>query len=275
MSFRVKFWGVRGGVAVSSPDYVGYGGNTSCVEVTLDDHHLVFDAGTGIRLLGQKFLKEEVFEVALFLSHTQWDYINGFPFFVPAYDPRRKLRIFAGHLKWSGEGVRETLAKQMDSPMFPVPLETMRSDIKFEDFTAGDTVELTSDIRVSTVKLNHPNGGTGYRVDYKGKALCYAPGTEHVPGQPDERLAALMRDADLLIYDASYTDEEFADKKGWGHSTWMEGVRLAKANHVKRLALFHHDATHNDAFVRKIEVSAKKEWANVFAAREGMEIVLD
>ena len=273
MSFKVKFWGVRGGVAVSSPDYVGYGGNTSCVEVILDGRHLVFDAGTGIRALGQKFLKEGIFEIALFLSHTQWDYINGFPFFVPAYDPRRKLRIFAGHLKWEG-GVKETLAKQMEGPMFPVPLETMRADIKFEDFHAGDSVDLFPDVKVRSIALNHPNGGTGFRVDHMGKSLCYLPGTEHVPGEANPSLEAFIRDADLLLYDATYTEEEFPDKKGWGHSTWKEGVRLSKAAGVKRLALYHHEPNHDDAIVRDIEVKAKREWLNVFAAREGMEIVL-
>lgn len=273
MSFKVKFWGVRGGVAVSSPDYVGYGGNTSCVEVVLDGRHLVFDAGTGIRMLGQKFLKEGIFEIALFLSHTQWDYINGFPFFVPAYDPRRKMRIFAGHLKWEG-GVRETLAKQMEGPMFPVPLETMRADIKFEDFHAGDTVDLFPDVQVRSIALNHPSGGTGFRVDYMGKSLCYIPGTEHVPGEANPNLETFVHGADLLIYDATYTEEEFPDRKGWGHSTWKEGVRLAKAAEVKRMALYHHEPSHDDSIVRDIEVLAKHEWTNVFAAREGMEIVL-
>jgi phosphoribosyl 1,2-cyclic phosphodiesterase len=273
MSFKIKFWGVRGGVAVSSPDYVGYGGNTSCVEVMLDGRHLVFDAGTGIRLLGQKFLKEGIFEITLFLSHTQWDFINGFPFFVPAYDPRRKLRVFAGHLKWEG-GLKETLAKQMDSPMFPVPLETMRAELNFKDFRAGDTIEVYPDLNVRTVALNHPHGGTGYRIDFEGKSLCYLPGTEHQPGEANDALVAFMKDADLVIYDATYTEEEFPEKRGWGHSTWREGIRLCKAANAKRLALFHHEPSHDDAVIRKIEVKAKHEWLNVFAAREGMEVVL-
>jgi phosphoribosyl 1,2-cyclic phosphodiesterase len=162
----------------------------------------------------------------------------------------------------------------MDSPMFPVPLETMRSQIKFEDFHAGDPIELFPDLTVATVALNHPNGGTGYRVDYDNKSLCYLPGTEHVPGEVDQKLVDFVRDADLLIYDASYTEEEFAEKRGWGHSTWQAGVRLAKAGQVKRLALYHHEPGHDDSFLRKIEGNAKQEWLNAFMARDGMEVVL-
>jgi phosphoribosyl 1,2-cyclic phosphodiesterase len=274
MSFTVKFWGIRGGVAVSSPDYVGYGGNTSCVEVMLDDRHLVFDAGTGIRLLGQKFLRENIFEIELLLSHTQWDYINGFPFFVPAYDPRRKLRVFAGHVEGGG-GVKETLAKQMEGPMFPVPLETMRAELKFEDFLSGDTLEITPEIFVRTAALNHPSGGTGFRVEYQGKAVCYLPGTEHTPGEISDDLIKLCEGADLLIYDCSYTEEEFESKKGWGHSTWNQGVRLADAAHVIKLALYHHSSEHNDAFIRELEVDAQREFANAFSAKEGMEVAID
>jgi phosphoribosyl 1,2-cyclic phosphodiesterase len=274
MSFTVKFWGIRGGVAVSSPDYVGYGGNTSCVEIMLDGHYLVFDAGTGIRLLGQKFLRENIFEIELFLSHTQWDYTDGFPFFVPAYDPRHKIRVFAGHLKCGG-GVKETLAKQMKGPVFPVPIETMRAEIKFEDFTSGDTIEITPEIMVRTAPLNHPSGGTGFRVDYHGKSVCYLPGTEHTPGEISKIFVKFCEGSNLLIYDCSFTEGEFESKKGWGHSTWNQGVLLAKAAHVNKLILYQHSSEHNDEFIREIEVDAQREFANAISAKEGMEIAIE
>ncbi len=273
MVFSIKFWGVRGSIACATADHVKYGGNTSCIEVDVDDHFFVLDAGTGIRSLGRKFLKEDVREAHLLLTHTHWDHINGFPFFPPAYDPDRSIHILAGHLKDHG-GVRKTLSNQMDSPMFPVPLEAMRADLRFEDFNAGESFDLYPNVRIRTAPLNHPNRATGYRIEYDGRAMCYVTDTEHTPGAPDQNVLGLIEGADLVIYDSTYTEQEFTSKIGWGHSTWNEGVKLCKAANVKQLAIFHHEPDHDDGFMGKLEEEAKKEWDKAFVAREGARVTL-
>lgn len=271
MSFAVKFWGVRGSIACPSAQHVEYGGNTSCIEVRCDDYRIILDAGTGIRSLGQDFLKSGYKNSHLLLTHTHWDHINGFPFFAPAFIPGNSFHVMAGHLNEMG-GIREVLANQMANPTFPVPLEIMQADLTFEDFYAGDTFAMGKGISVKTQPLNHPNGATGYRIEYQGKSICYVTDTEHVPGKPDQHVLKLIEGADLVIYDTTYDDEEFKNRVGWGHSTWEEGIRLCMAANVKQLALFHHDPDHTDDVMKIIEAKAIEMWSPVFAAKEGMLI---
>ena len=173
----------------------------------------------------------------------------------------------AGHLSRHG-GIREVFAGQMAQPTFPVPLEAMRAKLTFEDFEAGDSFQFGGGIRVSTAPLNHPNGATGYRIEYEGKALCYITDTEHVIDSPDDKILGLIEGADLVIYDSTYTDDEFAAHVGWGHSTWQEAIRLCRAAHVKKLAIFHHDPNHEDSFMREVERAARKQWDQATVARE-------
>ena len=274
MTFRIKFWGVRGSIACPTPNHIGYGGNTSCIEMRLGSHRIVFDAGTGVRALGQTFLRDNVSEIKLLLTHTHWDHINGFPFFLPAYDPRRTIAIRAGHLGSRGT-IRDVLSQQMDLPMFPVPIEAMKAELRFEDFTAGDSFELYPGVLVKTAPLNHPNGATGYRIEYGGCSACYITDTEHVPANGlDQKILDLIAGSDLMIYDCTYTEEEWITKIGWGHSTWNEGMRLAREAGVKRLAISHHDPDHDDTFMDKVKYEAEKAWSGNFVAREGMEISL-
>jgi phosphoribosyl 1,2-cyclic phosphodiesterase len=272
--FTVKFWGVRGSIASCSPNHVTYGGNTSCVEVRVGDRRFVLDAGTGIRPLGKVFLDGDVRTIDLLLSHTHWDHINGFPFFRPAYDPKRRVRIMAGHVKNQG-GVRAILSHQMHDPVFPVPLDAMKAIVDFEDFEAGDSFRLYPDVCVRTAPLNHPNGATGYRIEHAGKSACYVTDTEHVPGQVDQNILGLIEGADLVIYDSTYTDEEFPNHIGWGHSTWTEGMRLCRMAGAKQLAIFHHEPDHEDDFMERLEAEAKAAWEGTIVARETMEIRLD
>ncbi len=273
MAFKVKFWGVRGSIACPSPRHIGFGGNTSCVEVAAGGERIILDAGTGIRNLGEWFLKKNTPHATLLLSHTHWDHINGFPFFTPAFMPDRSFTVMAGHVGDDG-GVRKVLSGQMAQPFFPVPLEAMRGALTFEDFEAGDSFSIGDRVRVRTTPLNHPNGATGYRIEHGGKAMCYITDTEHVPGKPDENILALIEGADLVIYDATYTEEEFPNKIGWGHSTWEEGVRLCQAANVRMLAIFHHDPTHDDATMEGIERAAHQRWRRAIVARENMRINL-
>jgi phosphoribosyl 1,2-cyclic phosphodiesterase len=268
MGFDVKFWGVRGSIACAGPNHVKYGGNTSCIEMRVGDHRIILDAGTGLRNAGQTFLKEKSGELFILLTHTHWDHINGFPFFVPAYNPDWKIHVKAGHLKDKG-GIQAVLSAQMDNPMFPVPLEAMQAKITYEDFRAGESLDLYDDITVRTALLNHPNDATAYRIDYNGHSAVYVTDTEHVPGELDQNILEIIEGADLVIYDSTYTEEEWPAKVGWGHSTWNEGMRLCQAANVKRLAIFHHDPDHDDNFMDKLAEEAEKAWDANFVVREG------
>lgn len=271
MSLSVTFWGVRGSIACPSPRHIEFGGNTSCLQVVAGDRHIILDAGTGIRELGNMYMDNGLRQADILLTHTHWDHINGFPFFAPAFQPDRHFRILAGHLS-DADGVRAVLAGQMTRPMFPVPLETMRGELEFEDFTAGDQFRLDGGVSVRTAPLNHPDGATGYRLEYGGKSLCYITDTEHVIGAPDQRILGLIEGADLVIYDSTYTDDEFPAKAGWGHSTWQEGVRLCRRAEAKRLVIFHHEPSHDDEFMAAIEAEARRMWSETIVAREGMRI---
>jgi phosphoribosyl 1,2-cyclic phosphodiesterase len=271
MAFKVKFWGVRGSIACPGPHHLSYGGNTSCVEVAMGGRRVIFDAGTGIRNLGKWFLKRDVRHAWILMSHTHWDHINGFPFFTPAFMDNFGFDIMAGHLD-TGLKIETVMSGQMTHPFFPVPIDTMKARIGYSDFKAGDQFNLAPDIRVRTAPLNHPDGATGYRIDYQDKSICYVTDTEHEPGKPNQNILGLIEGADLVIYDCTYSDAEFDGKRGWGHSTWQEGVRLAQAANVKRLAIFHHDPDHEDPFMERIEAQAFGMWSGAIVARDNMRV---
>ena len=274
MSFKIKFWGVRGSIACPTVNHVAFGGNTTCIEVSIDGRTIIFDAGTGIRNLGHWLLRKCVREATLLLTHTHWDHINGFPFFSPAFRTDRRFRLLAGASQAHG-GLRSVMAGQMSHPFFPVPLEALRARLDFEDFNAGDSFKLGPAITVKTAPLNHPDGATGYRIEHGGRSICLVTDTEHLPGKPDERVLSLIEGADLVIYDCTYTDAEFAIKVGWGHSTWQEGVRLCRSAGARSLAIFHHDPEHDDRFMSNVESKARATWARAFVARENLRIRLD
>jgi phosphoribosyl 1,2-cyclic phosphodiesterase len=274
MTVKVKFWGVRGSIACPSPNHVVYGGNTSCIEVCCDDVNIILDAGTGIRGLGQDYIHRQLGSGVLLLTHTHWDHINGFPFFAPVYVPGWKFRVLAGHLADAG-GVQSVLSSQMAQPTFPVPLAALKAEMTYEDFRAGDVLtDLHPKLTVRTVPLNHPNQATGYRLELGGKVVCYVTDTEHVPGKPDQNVLKLIDGADLVIYDATYTDEEFPSKVGWGHSTWQEGIRLCRQAGAKQLAIFHHNPDHVDKVMADLEYDAKQAWSGAFVSRDNMVVML-
>jgi len=272
-ALTVRFWGVRGSIACPSPSYMGFGGNTSCVEVRAGGRIVILDAGTGVRPLGRLLQREGQREADILFSHTHWDHVNGFPFFTPAFDPEHTFRVFAGHLAEEG-GIREALAGHMHEPMFPVPLDVMRARLTFTDFRAGETLELGEDLRARTTALNHPNGATAYRIEHRGRSVCYVTDTEHVPGRPDEGVLELIAGADLVIYDSTYTDEEFPARAGWGHSTWQEGLRLVRRAGARRLVVFHHDPDHDDEAMAAIERELGAGSDGHLVAREGLRLEL-
>ena len=269
--FSVHFWGVRGSIACPGEATVRYGGNTSCVEVRCGDKLLIFDAGTGARLLGRKLAAAGRVEADYFFSHTHFDHIVGIPFFLPAYDAANRLDFWAGHLL-PEHTIEQTLRGAMVSPLFPVPLDVMKAEITFHDFRAGETLEPRPGIRIRTAPLNHPNNATGYRVEFGGRTMCYVTDTEHTVGTLDDTILGLIDGADMVIYDSTYTDEGFGSYVGWGHSTWQEGIRLCREAGVERLVIFHHDPDHDDAAMDDIAAKARAAFPGAIVAREGMTL---
>lgn len=272
--FWLKFWGVRGSIACPGPHTTRYGGNTSCIEVHCGDYNLIFDMGTGLKQLGDHLSPGEQLNYDIFLTHSHLDHVNGFPFFRPAYSPSTRLKLWAGHLRMQGISLEQIIRNLMDQPFFPVTVDLLAASLSFKDFTAGEEIVLHDGLILQTAPLNHPGGSTGYRVNYGGRSLCYVTDTEHVPGQPDENILALIQGADMLIYDSNFTDAEFPKHVGWGHSTWQEGARLAKLAGVKTFVAFHHDPSHNDDIMDGIAAELDAMRPGSIVAKEGMVLYL-
>ena len=272
--FRVRFWGVRGSIAAPGPATVRYGGNTSCIEVRCGDRLVVLDAGTGLRALGGRLAAEAPLDADLFLTHTHFDHVCGLPFFKPFFQPQNRFRLWAGHLG-GAYTLQQVMREFMMAPLFPVPPEIFKAAVEYRDFHAGETLAPAPGIAVRSAPLNHPNGATGYRIEFDGKSLCYITDTEHVPDAPDRNVRALIEGADAVIYDCMYTDDEYARSYvGWGHSTWQEAVRLCKPAGVKKLVVFHHDPDHDDEKMDAIGREVAAALPGAIVAREGLELRL-
>ncbi len=267
--FYVKFWGVRGSIACPGPEHQRYGGNTSCLEVRCGERLLIFDSGTGIRYLGGSLAADGPLALDLFLTHTHHDHIVGLPFFGPIFEEKNRVQVWAGHLV-PDMTLTGVLCQFMKAPLFPVPPQVFGADVAFNDFKAGETLSLGPEVTVRTAALNHPNGATGYRVEFDGRAICYVTDTEHVPGEPDENVLGLIDGADIVVYDSTYTDDEFPRYVSWGHSTWQVGARVCDRAGVKRLVIFHHDPGHDDDFMDGVAEAAEACRPGTTVAREGL-----
>ena len=267
--FFVKFWGVRGSIPCPGPDTAIYGGNTPCVEIRCGSNVLIFDAGTGIRPLGNILAADNVRDVDLFLTHTHLDHINGFPMFNFLFDDKNHLKIWAGRREvWSS--IKDIFEKFMAPPIWPLSIENLSAEIIFSDFEIGQVFSPKPGIIIRTVNLNHPQGAVGYRVDFSGKSICYVTDTEHAKDCRDQNILKLIEGADIVIYDASFTDEEYPNFVGWGHSTWQEGVRLCTDAGAQRLAVFHHLPGRSDDELAIIDSSVGVPLPGSVVAREGM-----
>ncbi|WP_310425733.1 MBL fold metallo-hydrolase [Chamaesiphon sp. VAR_48_metabat_135_sub] len=274
--FTINFWGVRGSIACPGAATVRYGGNTPCVEMLVGGYRLIFDAGTGIYVLGQSLLHHLPVSGHIFFSHSHWDHIQGFPFFSPAFMEGNEFDIYGGVIP-HGVTIEHRLHDQMEQPNFPVPLQVMGANLRFHTLEYGAKVNL-GDVTISTGLLNHPGGAMGYRVSWEDYAVAYITDTEHFSDKLDPNVLELADRADVLIYDCTYTNEEYyhpkTSKVGWGHSTWQEAVKIAQAADVKKLVIFHHDPSHNDENMEAIEIESARVFPAAIVAREGMKIQL-
>lgn len=236
------------------------------------DHLLIFDAGTGIYELGLALDRAGLTDADIFLTHTHYDHVWGWSHFTPLLARRNRFRLYAGHLE-DNEKIARVMLGLIDDPLNPVNRKTLAADLSFHDFQIGDTLSPRPGIRLRTTALVHPNRAVGYRVEFCGRAVCYLTDTEHKPDALDANILALIEGADLMIYDATYTDAEYPDHAGWGHSTWQEGARLCDAARVKTYVVFHHDPSHDDAFMDRIANEVEALWPGSTVAREGMVLI--
>jgi CheY-like chemotaxis protein/phosphoribosyl 1,2-cyclic phosphodiesterase len=289
----LRFWGTRGSIATPGPSTNVFGGNTSCVEVvTRSGARFIFDCGTGARPLGVHLMANapKPIEATILLSHTHWDHIQGFPFFVPLFVPGNRFTVCGP--QGANASLPEVLSGQMEYTYFPVELAQLGAKIEYRDITEG--AKELGDIRVSAQFLNHPAIALGYRIEADGASLLYLCDHEpyweplwHSGSEPgklesilhdgDRRHAAFMQNADVVIHDSQYTPEEYPAKKNWGHSTYSYVTQIAAAAGVKRLFLTHHDPMHTDDFLFDMERKAQELAASigtgmrVSCAREGYE----
>lgn len=269
----VRIWGARGSLPAPASPNCEFGSDTCCVEMRCGGHVMIFDAGSAAASLGARLAEDGVCDFDLFFSHCHFDHIIGFPFLKPLYDPGVTARLYAGHFT-NGMTCREMAERFMGPPWFPVTPKQFRAGIDYLDFRPPDELKPHTGITISTIRLNHPNGAVGYRVNFAGRSACYITDTEHIPGEMDRSLVEAIRSADLMIYDCTYTDEEFKCCIGYGHSTWEEGVRLCEAAEVKRLVIFHHRPGRDDAGLKRIEAEAQARFPGALVARTGLEIAL-
>lgn len=270
----VRFWGTRGSVACAGRETERYGGNTSCVEVRCGDRLFIFDAGTGLRLLGNALVESaSPVEADIFLSHCHLDHISGLPFFAPCYRASSRLRLWAGNLLPEFE-LEQVLGMLIAEPFFPAGVAILAAGIEFQDFRVGDLLRPHDAVTLRTAPLNHPGRATGYRLDHDGRSIAYVTDTEHCPGRLDQNVLGLAKGVDLLIYDSSYTDEEFPARIGRGHSTWQEGVRIAEAAGARTLAIFHHDPEHDDRFLDRVAAEAAAMRPGTIVAADGMTLAI-
>ena len=268
----VRFWGVRGSIACPGPNTVRYGGSTPCVELICGRHTLIFDAGTGIRHLGNALVKAaNTNDFDIFLSHGHIDHVVGLPFFAPLFVKDQVVRVWGGNLQAAG-GVKQAVKKLMSFPFFPLQVDALQARLEFNDFSAGDTINPRPDIILRTAPLNHPGGATGYRVDYGGRSVAYITDVEIGAGPLDPALISLAMGVSLLILDTTYTNEELPSHVGWGHSSWQQGIELANAAGAEQLCLFHHDPDHDDDLMDRIAAKAKTARPGTIVAHEGLKV---
>lgn len=290
--FTVQFWGVRGSIPTPGADTVRYGGNTACVEMLVGGKRLIFDGGTGLRVLGKHLLHHTLpqaeaevdptglsptgkarIEGHIFFTNAQWDRIQGFPFFVPAFVEGNHFHIY-GAMAPNGASIKQCLTDQMLRPNFPTPLQAMRSQLEFCNISAG-SITTIDDVVIETIALNRFTSALGFRVTWQGHSVVYASDTDHSTGNADQGLLYLAQQADLLIYDGTYADRNYPEitvVPTAETSPWEAAVGVATTANVKELIMFHHNPAHDDDCLDHVEMEIHAHFKRARLAREGMII---
>lgn len=274
--FTIHFWGVRGSVPAPGSHTVRYGGNTSCIEIRVAGKRLIFDGGTGLRNINNTVPPDQPFEACLFFTHYHWDHIQGLAFFEPLFNRDNHIAVY-------GQVPEEVRPLSLEQHFYervlhinsPVPVKAIEAQLSFHNLAYGDRFFL-DDVEIQTGKLNHPNGAMGYRVTWNNHTVVYCTDTEHYGDRLDPHVLTLAQGADVLIYDAMYTNEEYHNPKspkvGWGHSTWQEGIKILEGAQGKRLAVFHHEPNHDDDTMDAIATEVHQVSPQSFVCRENMEV---
>ena len=276
---KLVFWGVRGSTPTLERDTWRYGGNTPCLELTAPDGtNFILDCGTGLRMLGNHLTEKRRgmgIEAHILVTHYHWDHIQGIPFFHPFFESQNRFHFYSFQSKYLGpNSLEQVFAAQLASPYFPVDVTMMTAARDFREVADAETWAIHG-THITARYLNHPQGCLGYRIETTGGSIVYA--TDNEPGEHacDQNLRQLAHGADVLIYDAQYSPEQLAsERKGWGHSSWLEGVKIAREAKVRNLILFHHDPDSPDKVVDGFLSAARQEFPATWAATEGMSISL-
>jgi len=273
---KVKFYGVRGSLPVCGPEFQRYGGNTTCLRIAREQANRIWiiDAGTGIRNLGKDFIREGYVQkvINIGFTHFHWDHIQGFPFFAPAYNKDQIIGLMAMGDERKYLNLKEIFSAQMQTNYFPVGLDSMGAEFQFLSFGNKETYY---GVTATAAPQHHkyPAGSYGLRLEDDSQVLVICTDVEHIDGI-DESIVELARNADILIHDGQYTDEECVKYRGWGHSSWRQAVEVAKRANVKKLVITHHDPDHDDDMLDSMERECQKEFPNSVFAKEGMEVSL-
>ncbi|MBW1900282.1 MAG: MBL fold metallo-hydrolase [Deltaproteobacteria bacterium] len=278
---KVRFWGTRGSIPVPGKDTINYGGNTTCVEITLESgRRVIIDSGTGIRALGDHLSSEEnAVNIHLLITHIHWDHVAGFPFFAPIHDPATKISVdgFPTCMK----GLKIPFDNKMSNGLFPVKFDDLKAEINYLDKLKSGPLEVDG-VVIDSIPLRHPQGGFGFRFRDGKKTFVFLTDNEltkeMLGGSHAVDYVSFCKDADLLVHDAQYTPEEIDERRGWGHSDYVTALNLASEAHAKRLILFHHDPSRKDPEIASI-VAQCQELAGrnndgivIDAAKEGAEL---
>ncbi|MBD3414967.1 MAG: hypothetical protein GF421_11115 [Candidatus Aminicenantes bacterium] len=269
---ELTFWGVRGSFPVCGEKFLKYGGHTPCASVFSSENKMIIvDAGTGIKKLGDRLIKDdrkERLHIHLLFTHFHMDHILGLVFFSPLFSDKVTLTFYSPLNQERTVGLLNTL---MGGRFFPVDFSETASEKIFKKVPSKDfSIE---DIRISPIPLNHPQGALGYRFEENGQSIVFATDTEHPEHGFDEQLVCLARRTDVLIYDSTFTPEEYNQgKKGWGHSTWLKGTQIAEHAEVKNLCLSHFNPSHSDEEIDRAIIKAREHFSKTHAAREGQTI---
>ncbi len=270
--YRLRFWGARGTVPSPAAEKLRFGGNTSCLSLSLDDgEHVVLDCGSGLRLFGAALPARSSTRFHVFLSHYHFDHVEGLPLFTPLYEENNTFTIYG--LITCGMDVRQILEGLVRPPYFPVTLAMVPSTVEYR--SGHDGPFTIRDITIESLPLNHPDGCLAYRLRRGERCIVYATDHEHGDPPTDEALIEFARGADYLIYDATYQPGEYEElRKGWGHSTWYAAVQTALTAGIKNLVLSHHHPDHTDDELDRVLEIAREEFPDTIISREGLELPL-